>query len=292
MTVTHKRLVVTGATGHTGRRLTRRLIELGHDVRILTRAPEKAREVFGAEPGVEVAVGDLEAPETVLSALDGRDALISVSHVRFASVLVDACRFADVRRAVFLSSARRYPRFADPPAEQVREGEAVIRRSGLDFTILRPTMIFGGPDDQNLARLLPFIRKCPIIPMPGGGLSLVQPTFVLDLVEAIIKSLGASQAIGNEYDIGGAEAMTLRAMVTFMARAMGLRRPILSLSLGPALWLTGLYGKCAKRPFLTRDQLQRLAEDKAVDITPARRDLDYAPTPFEAAMALKLAGKV
>ncbi|MCX7043935.1 MAG: NAD(P)H-binding protein [Candidatus Sumerlaeota bacterium] len=285
-------ILITGATGHTGRHLVRRLIGDGYAIRVFTRSRGKALDILGDEIERQIAEGNLEEPETLARALSGCGAIISLSHVRFAPALIAACEKTAVRRAIFISSARRYTRFPDAPAEQVRQGEAAIRRSALDFTILRPTMIFGDERDNNLTQLIQWMRKLPFFPLPGGGWNLVQPTFVHDLVNAIVRAYETEGAIGREYDIGGPEPMTYRAMIRLIAAAMGMPMPILPLPLWPFLPLAGIYERLSRRPRLTRAMLQRLAEDKAVDIAAARRDLGFSPTPFSEAIARKIRGEV
>ena len=285
-------LLATGATGHTGSKLVHRLMADGFAVRAFTRSREKAQIILGADFGGEIVGGDLEREETICSALKGCDALVSVSHVRHAPRLVAACSRTGVRRAVFTSSTRRYTRFPDDAAEAVREGEAAIRESGLDFTILRPTMIFGDDRDENLTKLIRLMRRLPFFPMPGGGRNLVQPTFVHDLVDAIVRALTNDKAVGKEYDIGGPEPMAYRDMLRTIAQAMGKRLPIVPLPIAPALLLIGICEKIARHPIVIRGQILRLKEDKAVDITRARRELGYAPTPFDEAIARKIKGQV
>jgi uncharacterized protein YbjT (DUF2867 family) len=285
-------LLITGATGHTGNKLTRRLLKEGYRVRILSRSKEKVAKVFGPGFEGETFLGDLEQPASLPAALKGCDALVSLSHVRFAPVLVEACRRTGVLRALFTSSARRYTRFPDPTADAVRTGEAAIRESGLEFTIIRPTMIFGDERDANLTHLVRLLRRLPVFPVPGGGSNLVQPTFVHDLVNVIVRALQSPAALCKEYDIAGPDPLTYRAMIRSIAGALGKKVWVAPIPLAATLWLIGLYEKVARRPRVTRDQIRRFGEDKTVDITRARRELGYAPISFDEAIARKITGNV
>src|SRR5205085_5177203 len=96
--------------------------------------------------------------------------------------------------------------------------------SALDWTLVRPTMIYGTPADRNIARLLRLLRRAPLVPLPGGGRSLQQPVHVDDVADAIVRALERDPSIGRAYDLGGPEPLTLRELVQDAARAVG-RRP-------------------------------------------------------------------
>jgi nucleoside-diphosphate-sugar epimerase len=180
--------------------------------------------------------------------------------------------------------------------------EATVRSSGLAWTILRPTMIYGAPGDRNMSRLLALLatawRASPpglplVLPVPGGGRRLQQPVHVADLAGALLTAVERPAAAGRCYDIAGPEAVTFAELLRASAAAVGCRARLLPVPLAPVIALTRCYELLSSRPKIRAEQWQRLAEDKAFPIDAARRDLEFAPRPLaegirEEAVALGL----
>lgn len=284
---TRRPVLVTGATGHTGSRLVRALLQRGDRVRILTREPDRMKAQLRKQ--VEVVRGDVTVPADVLRAVTGCRAVLATTHIKYASAIIAAMQQAGVARGVFMSSTRRYTRFVEETARQVMAGEDAVERSGLEWTIIRPTMIYGGPQDNNLERLLQTLKRWPIFPLPGGGKMLWQPVFTWDVVAAILASLdrpGAS--VGKSYTVAGPQAITYKSMLQTMLAQAGLRRMLVPVPLGFVKTLVGLYEKAAKRPSVQTAQIQRMEEDKDFDISDAQRDLGFAPVTFEEGIRRKV----
>lgn len=280
------RLIVTGGSGFLGRRVVPRLVA-HHEVLCLTRSADAAAVVrnLGAEP----LPGDLDDAASLDAALvtAGADALVNLASLGFghAPAIVAAAEAAGINRSVFVSTTAI---FTSVPAvtKKVRlAAEEEVRRSSLAWTILRPTMIYGGSDDRNVSRLLYLLRRTPVVPVPGGGNRLQQPVHVEDLAAAIVVALGREEAIGREYDLGGPEAIPFRRLIEEAAVAVGRRPRLIPVPLAPVSVAVSLYERLARRPRLRAEQLQRLAEDKVFDIRPAQRDLDYDPRPFSLGVA-------
>jgi nucleoside-diphosphate-sugar epimerase len=163
--------------------------------------------------------------------------------------------------------------------------EEDIRGSGLSWTILRPTMIYGAPGDRNLSRLLMLLGRAktlPVpIPVPGGGGRLQQPVHVADLASAVLSAVERPQAAGRCYDIAGPEPLTFAALLQEAAAACGSRVRLVPVPLAPVIALTQGYERIVRRPRIRAEQWQRLAEDKAFSIAAAARDLGYAPRSFD-----------
>lgn len=273
------KILVTAATSQTGSLAARGLVREGYTVRCLVRGDEGLRYLPLAD--IEIARGDLERPETLRAALDGMDAVAHIAHIRFAPRLIAACEEGGIRRVVFFSSTRRYTKFDCLTARQVRENEAAIEASDLDYTILRPSMIYGSERDNNISRLVRYLRRHRLFPLIVGGKNLVQPVFVLDVVDALLETLKRSATIRAAYTLAGPEPLTYRAMVQTLANVLERSVCFVPVPLGPALLAAVVYGAVFRRPRLTSEQVRRFAEDRSFDISAARRDLGYTPTRFE-----------
>lgn len=281
-------VLVTGATGHTGSRLVRALVESGRPVRILSREP--ARLDLTLRRQVEVVRGDLTDPATAQRAVTGAGAVIAVTHIKLAPAIIAAMQTAGVRRGIFMSSTRRYTRFVEETARQVMAGEAAVEASGLDWTIIRPTMIYGGKHDRNLQPLLEQLTRTPVFPLPAGGKMLWQPVFTWDVVAALMAALDRPQTIGHAYTIAGPQPITYREMLETLIRAAGLKTRLLPVPLAPLGPLVKFYERNTKNPRVRHDQILRLQENKDFSIEEARRDLGFDPISFEEGIRRKIAG--
>lgn len=285
-------LFLSGATGHTGRRLVARFLERGWRLRCLSRSGQPGPDLPETDR-LEIVRGDLREPEGWIDALNGVGAFLHLAHIGFTPFWADACRRAGVARVIALSSTRRFTRFPDASADRVRLGEATLETSDLDYTILRASMIFGGRDDRNLEQLVQWLRCRSWMPRIAGGRNLVQPIYVWDLVGAIESVLAHPEATRRRvFTVAGPEPMTHREMVETIARAMGRRVHWVPLPWRVA-WLSAAFAQAVlPRPPATTAQVRRLLEDKTFNIEPARRALGgWTPRPFPEAIAEKLAGR-
>ena len=133
-------ILVTGATGYTGRFLVRRLVGEGVGCRCLVRPSSDRAELD--ELGVEVCCGDLAMPEQVRGALRDVKQVLHLAHIRFAAALASVLP-ATVQRVLLVSSMWRYSKVACPEVEQVVEAEAQVVGTSMPYTLVRPTMIYG-----------------------------------------------------------------------------------------------------------------------------------------------------
>lgn len=283
-------ILVTGATSHTGSYLVRHLIDRGYPVRCLVRT--RMNESYLPKQGIEIARGDFCHQESILPAFSQIKTLIHVAHIRFAVDVIPLCKKAGVSRAIFMSSTRRYTKFPCISATQVIEGEEIIRKSGLHYTILRPSMIYGGARDNNMTKLVHQIKRHYFFPLFGKGNNLIQPLFVFDLVKAIIDCLENDQTIGKEYTLAGQEPFSYRECIDTIARKLKRKIKFISLPLGFCIFLAKIYEKTTKKPRVTAEQIRRFGEDKAFDIQPARSEIGFNPRPFSQGIGMKLAGEL
>src|SRR5207248_542270 len=125
------------------------------------------------------------------------DALVNLASLGFghAPVIVAAAEGAGIDRSVFVSTTALFTRL-NAGSKSVRQAaEESIRTSALRWTIIRPTMIYGRPDDRNMARLLAAICRWPVIPLPGGGRRLQQPVHVDDVATAVVGAVEVERAV-------------------------------------------------------------------------------------------------
>ncbi|MEB3200905.1 MAG: NAD-dependent epimerase/dehydratase family protein [Synechococcaceae cyanobacterium] len=282
-------MLVSGADGFTGRYVCRELQRRGITCIALLRPGRDAG--WMERHGLPVRRADLNDSAALAEALQGCRALLNVASIGFgaAPAILEACRRAGVRRAVFVSTTAIFTRLAAPSKRLRQEAEAAIRASGLDTTILRPTMIYGSPADRNMIRLVRWLARCPLLPVVGDGRSLQQPVLVRDVAWAIVAVLDRPETHGQAYNLSGAAPLTYNAVVVATAAALGRRPLLLHLPLAPCVALLRLAERLRLRLPLRAEQLQRLNEPKAFDHTPAREVFGYSPVGFPEGIAREVA---
>ncbi|MGI9605159.1 MAG: NAD-dependent epimerase/dehydratase family protein [Acidimicrobiales bacterium] len=281
------RVLVTGGSGFTGGFVVRELVGRGHDVVALARSGEAADVVRAA--GAENVWGDLDDPQSIdVAFADSKaDALVNVASLGFGHtpVILAAAENGGIRRAVFVSTTAIFTTLPAPSKAVRVAAEDSIMASDLDWTIIRPTMIYGAPGDRNVERLVRLARRSPALPLPGGGAHLQQPVHVADLAAAIVTAVERDVAIGNAYDVAGPVAITFREIVEQTQEACGRGARTVALPVGPVRRLVAAQERLLPRPRLKVEQMDRLEEDKVFDIEAARRDLGHDPRSFREGLA-------
>lgn len=281
------RVLLTGATGLLGGELLKLLLAEGHEARCLLRAGSPNASRLDAERA-EIFRGDAADEEDLLRALQGTDALLHVAGIEYAQPVVEAARRAGVGRVVVVGSTSVHSSYEFRAGPKLRM-ERVVRRSGLDWTIVRPSMIYGSERDKNVQRLLRFLGRSPVFPMFGPGTNLWQPVYHEDCARGVYEALVRLSAVGRSYDLPGGESLTYLDLVKTAAGALGKKPRIVRLPLEPVRLLLGAAEKLRLPLPVGSEQVLRLREDKAYPYEEARRELGYAPRPFREGVALEVA---
>lgn len=200
-------IVVTGATGNVGRELVRTLVSADEKVRAVSRRPEQTPE------GVRHWQADLAEPARLRTALDGADALFLLVAGEDPQAILDLARAGGVRRVVLLSSqgAGTRPEVYRHPAGF----EDAVRRSGLDWTILRP-----GGFDSNAYAWAESVRAERTVAAPFGnvGLPAIDPADIAEVAAATLREAGH---VGRTYELTGPSPVTPRERARAIGDALG-----------------------------------------------------------------------
>jgi len=279
-------ILVTGATGFLGEHVVRHLLSSGAEIRAFVRSTSNT--MWLRKNGVHILSGDLNQRATIERALQGIDLLINVASLGFghARNIVTASVQAGVSRTVFVSSTSIFSKLpASSKAKRV-QAELIIAESGLDYTIIRPTMIYGSPRDRNIWRLVNYINKWPVVPIIGCGEALQQPVFVGDVAKVIVSATQCDCSIGQSYNIAGAEPISFLEIINSISVKLGRRIKKFHVPSVMAQYAVLLFGSMGLG--ITSEQVLRFEEVKTFDISAAVEDLGYNPLDFENGLVLEL----
>jgi uncharacterized protein YbjT (DUF2867 family) len=219
-------ILLTGGTGFIGRSLTRQLVENGNQVRILLRPSARTPRLPVGIP-VEVAVSSLNDIRGLRAAMKGVEAVYHLvggegegGRANLQTVDIDGTRSlcqaaADARvgRLFYLSHLGADRAAGFPVLKAKGIAEEYIRKSGVPYTILRGSILFG-PDDEFTTGLAMLLAAAPgILPLPSKGQTLVQPLWVEDAVTCLIWALDNPETVNRTYEIGGSEYLSLRQVI-------------------------------------------------------------------------------
>jgi uncharacterized protein YbjT (DUF2867 family) len=234
-------ILVTGGTGFIGQALVRHLAEGGHSVRTLIRPSRRSPNLPKGVP-VEVAVSSIKDERGLRAAMVGVDTLYHLASaesegpraslmeidIQGTQSVIKAAADASVGRIFFVSHLGADRASAYPVFKAKAIAEEYIRRSGLDFTILRSAIVYG-PNDSFTTGLAKLLYSLPFLVMPGEGKMLLQPLWVEDLVTCLTWALDDNSTRNQTYEIGGPEYLTFRDTLQAILNETGLRRSLVAM---------------------------------------------------------------
>ena len=274
-------IAVSGANGFTGRFVCAEL-QRRHRPFIALLRPGSDTAWMDAHQ-IPVRFADLNHTEQLADQLKACNALLNVASIGFGAApsILEACRLAGVRRSVFVSTTAIFTRL-NAGSKVVRQAaEAAITSSGLDTTILRPTMIYGTPADRNMIRLIRWLDRWPVLPVFGNGRSLQQPVHVSDVAWAVVQALEAPDTINRQFNISGAAPLTYKDVVHLTAQALDRRVQRFHIPASPMVGFLQFLEHLGIILPIKAEQVLRLNEDKAFSHEDAAEVFGYTPMAFE-----------
>lgn len=307
------KMLVTGGTGFIGRHLVRRLADMGHSVRVLTRSPSAALE----QKGVETVVGDMTRPETLVQAMEGVQGVFHLAALRDRwGVPLEAYRVVNtggtchllalamqkgVERFVYCSSvgvARYLGRidadetlpYVEPTSQAAyhhtkMEAERLVlvaaQAGAVPAVVVRPVITYGPGDETGMVtRLLVSLARGRFLPV-GDGRNHVDLAFVDDVVGGMVLAWERG-GIGRVYILSGPRPIRMEEVLTVACSALGKPGPArFHVPAGLARLIAGcaerIWGALRRQPPVTRDALTTLTADRGFSHARARAELGYLP---------------
>ncbi len=279
------KILVTGASGRLGSALMK-ILAGTWNVRALLLPGTSCNDA------AEIVFADVCNPETLPACLENVDAVLHMAGLILSQNpedffrvntegtrnVAEACRQAGIRRLVYVSSVSvEYPE-RNPYAESKFQAENIVRQSGLDWTIVRPTLLVGAGGGAEY-RLFTRLSRFPLVFLPENGNARKRPVHVDDLAEGLCALMNAgSQTFEKCYALAGRDIYTLREMLQALAHAAGRKSPrILNFPAGAAEKFAGIIDRFFLMKFSARQALMGFVQDAAPSIEPAERDFGFSP---------------
>lgn len=283
-------VLVTGATGFLGRRVVRELMSRRHEVRCLIHSPGKER-IFDHR-AVELHYGSILEPQALEQALPDvqsvvhlvgiirptRRAGFDLMHRQGTANLAAAAQGAKVRELIYVSAMGATADASYPYLHSKRLAELEVINSGLAYTILRPSVIFG-EGDEFMNALAGLVRLGPLTPVIGAGRNRLQPVAADDAARCIAMSVGNSMVKGKTINLGGPDRLNYNELVAEVARAMGKRRRRLHIPMPLALPAAAVAEKILPRPPVTVGQIKMLGIRNVAQGRELEQAFGFTPRP-------------
>ena len=268
------KIFIAGGTGFVGAHVVRELLDRGHQVRLLVHRRS------AASVGLEQVEGDVTRLESFQQGLDGCGAVVNLVgiirefhskgitferlHVQATANLLAAAKISGIRRYVQMSALGTRPNAVSRYHRTKFRAEELVRNSGLEWTILRPSLIFG-PQDAFISMLASQLRLAPAVPVIGSGAYRLQPVHADDVARCLALALEMPATIGQCYDLCGNDRLTYVELLDAVAAAMGKSPPLKPrLPLGLMKLVIPVMQGLPQFP-ITMDQLQMLVEETICD---------------------------
>ncbi len=288
-------IFIAGATGFVGGHLVSDLLSRGRKVRCLVRSEKKGTLL--AARGAEVVRGDITSPETLSGILGPDDFVVHLVgiieekgsatfraiHVGGTSNIVAEARRAGVKHFFYQSALGADKNSWSGYLKTKAEAEEIVKQSGLNYTIFRPSLIIG-PWDGFTKKMLDMIRLSPVIPIPGEGSAKFQPIYIKDWLGCINKVIDSPSSYLSAFDIGGPEQLTYKEIIEALAEAAGRKKPTFNIPMGLMKISTLFLGAVLSSPPVSLDQLRLLESDNICDTGTVEKNFGFTPMTLREAL--------
>jgi nucleoside-diphosphate-sugar epimerase len=296
-------LFLTGASGYVGMRVGERLAGRGRRLRCLV-LPDDPVDPGNRFPA-QVVRGDLRDLDSFAAYGDGVNAIVHAAsvmppagadhikdvNVRGTANMIDFARRWEIRRFVYFSAVSAISSPKSAYGASKAEAERLVTESGLDYTVLRPTMVYGPDGAADFRSLVTLVRSMPLLsPVPGSGSARLQPVFIGDLVRAVELVLSTAAATGKTYNVSGGTVVRVRELLERIAAAEGLRRLRISVPLILCRAAAGALRLAVPSSLFSPDALLDLSEDADLDNGRFQVECGYQPLTLDEGFARVFGG--
>lgn len=286
-------ILVTGASSQVGQFLLPKLIEMGHQILIVSRKKpfiyaesEKNEQLIH----LQVDLGQLDTDDKPIE-LAKVNTIIHLAPMYLLIPLLKKLDKKTLKRLIAFSSTSVFGKDNTKDkkeqilVQRLKEAEQqaidICSKSQIDWTIIRPTLIYGAGRDKNISFIRAFIEKYSFFPIVGQGKGLRQPVHAQDLAQACLQILNNSKCFNKSYNLAGNETLRYDAMVKRIFQCLDKSPKIFKLPLPLFKTIISVIRIIPRYSFLTGEMAERINQDLVYDNTPAHQDFNYQPRDFQ-----------
>ncbi len=285
-------VLVTGSTGFVGRHIVRELRSRGVEVKCLARSSSNLTVLNGLD--VEICYGDVTNQASLEMALEDVEAVVHLvaiiretKQATFQGVnflgtrsLVQAAKKMGLRRLIYMSNLGAGPDQRFPLLYSKWLGEEEVRNSGMDFTIFRPSVMFGRGDGF-ITVLADIIKKLPLVPVIGSGRTKFQLISVEDVAACLAKTLDDNRFINQVIPLAGPEHLAYEEIIDLIIWTLKLRRLKLHIPIPIMQAIVSVMEKLLLQPPVTSAQLAMLNRDNITSLDVVERVFGFKPVSLQ-----------
>ncbi|MGI6436201.1 MAG: SDR family oxidoreductase [Syntrophomonadaceae bacterium] len=278
-------ILVTGITGLTGRFLYKELKKTRLEIKYLVR---KSSNISFMDPGSDsIVFGDQRRAEEISSAMSNVDSVLHLAPRDQLQNILDKCIENNIQRLFYVNSTGIYSKFKSSSNVDIKN-EEILKNSGLIYTIIRPTMIYGNHQDGNMHILIKIMNKTRFFLIVGRGEGLMHPIYAGDLAKFLVSILlNEEKTRFQDYNVAGKYPIKYKDMLKNISNALGKKVYFISIPYNIAL-LAGKIGDKIPNRLINYEKILRLNEDKNFDYTKAKEELAFNPISFEKGIQLEI----
>ncbi len=285
-------ILITGGTGVIGTRLVDEWLKEGHRIRVLALPSD--RTPLERDARVDVRYGDISNKENIKGICKGVSTvyhlaavILSLDEGVFERVnvngtrnIVEEAKDAGVEHFVYISSASVvYPKKAAYNLSKWK-AEEIVRASGLNYTVIRPTLVYSDTGGEEFNNYLDYLKKFPIVPFIGKGEAKKRPVHVDDIAEGLLAVYGNKNAYGKIYNFSGSEVISILDFTRLCLKLMGMsNKPIIRLPAWLCYFIAFFMKISMKHPPLRPQMIAGIIQDADLDPSEAQKDLGFKARP-------------
>lgn len=274
-----KKVFIIGGTGFIGSRLSRKLAGKYETVCLVKEEDkDKLRDL-----NVEIKVGDMFNKHSIERAIENVDVVIHLasSHLKGKEELnlvgskniIESCKKKKVNKIVFISSMATKRKILDDYGKTKLKIEELVKKSGLKYTILKPTMVYS---EDNLSQIGRSLKMLPfIIPIVGDGNYEMNPVYIEDIIDVIEKSIDNIKTDNKSYDVAGGDKLSFNEIIDISRKRFSIKKIVVHFPISLCLIIFRFF------PIISLDAIKGIKESTNADITNLKKDFKINPIKFE-----------
>ena len=281
-------VLLIGATGFLGPEVLKALLVKNYKVNCLVRPSSSRTALLGiaksAGKNIDFSTGTLESGDSIITVIKKAKSVIYImdlEHTYLLETFLKTAARVGLKRVIFISSTTVLIPLESRIKSQKIKSENLIKKSGLDYTILRPSMIYGSEDDPNFSKMIKFIKDKGFFMTFGSGNNLIQPIYIEDVAGSISSIINNKKTFKKIYNIAGKKPLKYNGMLEIVKEKLKKKFRVIKLPLRLSKLLISLYAGVSRNPLLTAGQIARMGVNKTYSYQKAREDFGFSPVSFE-----------